>query len=140
MDWSQFNRGVFLVNVLGVVYNPAKKTILIGLRENDPYLKDLTWSFPGGRPTYKDELEDSLKEQVKLKTGLDIIVKNAFFAKTYPENREFLSVYYHCEVSGGVEQAGEKFTEIKWVKPTDVQKYFTTSLHSKVLEYLKGLE
>lgn len=39
----------------------------------------------------------------------------------------------------GKERAGEKFVEIKWVKPTDAQKYFTTSLHSDLLEHLKTL-
>ena len=55
-----------------------------------------------------------------------------------PEKREFLSIYYHCEIESGNEQAGEKFAELKWVKPSDVKKYFTTSLHPKILEYLKS--
>ncbi|MFA5052955.1 MAG: hypothetical protein WC565_02780 [Parcubacteria group bacterium] len=84
-------------------------------------------------------MEKYLKEQIRIKTGLEVNVKNVFFAKTYPEKREFLSIYYFCEISGGTEQAGEKFTEIKWVKPTDVTQYFTTSLHPKVLEFLAGI-
>lgn len=140
MDWKQFDRGVFLVNVLGIVYNPKAKQILIGRRENDPYIKELSWTFPGGRPTYDAELETCLLEQIKRKTGLDVAVRNVIFAKMYPEKREFLSIYYHCDVVGGQERAGEKFVEMKWVKPTDVQKYFTTSLHPKVLAYLETLE
>jgi len=140
MDWTQFNRGVFLVNVLGIVYNPKTRQILIGKREKDPYIKELSWTFPGGRPAYNEELEFYLKNKIKIKTGLDVNVKKIVFAKTYPEKREFLSIYYFCEVVGGKEKAGEKFVEIKWVKPTDVQKYFTTSLHPNLLEYLKTLE
>ncbi|MBU3904631.1 MAG: NUDIX domain-containing protein [Nanoarchaeota archaeon] len=141
MDWTEFDKGVFLVNVLGIVYNPETRQILIGRREKDPYIKELSWTFPGGRPTYDKELEDSLKDEIKKKTGLDTTnIKEIVFAKTYPEKREFLSIYYLCETAGGGEKAGEKFVEIKWVKPTDVQKYFTTSLHPKLLEYLKSLE
>jgi len=140
MDWTQFDRGVFLVNVLGIVYNPKTRQILIGKREKDPYIKELSWTFPGGRPAYNEELEFYLKNKIKIKTGLDVNVKKIVFAKTYPEKREFLSIYYFCEVVGGKEKAGEKFVEIKWVKPTDVQKYFTTSLHPNLLEYLKTLE
>jgi ADP-ribose pyrophosphatase YjhB (NUDIX family) len=141
MDWTQFDRGVFLVNVLGIVYNPENKQILIGKRENDPLLKELSWSFPGGKPAYEEDLELYLKSEIRKKTGLDVDVKNIVFAKTYPENRKLLSIYYHCEIANrerGV--AGEKFTEIKWIKPTEVQQYFTTSLHPKILEYLKSLE
>lgn len=113
------------------------KQILIGKWEKDLYINKLTWVFPGGRPSYEEDLEFYPKKEIKIKTGLDIVIKKVVFAKTYPEKREFLSIYYLCEVVGGKEQAGEKFIEIKWIKPKDVKKYFTTSLHPKLLEYLK---
>ncbi|MFA6249969.1 MAG: NUDIX domain-containing protein [Candidatus Shapirobacteria bacterium] len=140
MDWSEFDRGVFLLNVLAIVYNPQTRQILIGLRQNDPYLKELSWCFPGGRPAYENDLEYYLKLEVKKKTNLDIEVKNIIFAKTYPEKREFLSIYYHCEVVGGQEKVGEKFVDLKWTKPSEVQSYFTTSLHPIILNYLKTLD
>lgn len=140
MDWTQFDKGIFLVNVLGIVYDPQAKLILIGKRENDPYLKELSWVFPGGRPTYEGELDDNLKTIIKDKTGLDTDVKEVVFAKTYPEKREFLSVYFCCVSSKQEVKAGNGFSEFKWVKPTEVQNYFTTSLHPKLLEYLKTLE
>jgi len=140
MDRKQFDRGVFLVNVLGVVYNPKTRQILIGKREDDPYIKELSWCFPGGRPGYNNDIEFYLKHEIKIKTGLEVDVKKVIFAKTYPEKREFLSIYYYCEVSGGEEKAGEKFVELKWIKPSDVQKYFTTSLHPRLLDFLKTLD
>ncbi len=140
MDWNQFDKGVFLVNLLGIIYDPKTKKILIGKRENDPYIKELSWCFPGGRPGYVDDLEFYLKEQIKIKTGLEVEPKKIVFAKTYPEKREFLSIYYYCEVLGGEEKAGDKFVEIKWVRPTEVVNYFTTSLHQKVLDFLRTLE
>ncbi len=140
MDWSEFDRGIFLLNVLAIIYDPKTRQILIGRRENDPYLKELSWCFPGGRPDYKEDLEYYLKLEANKKTNLDVEVKEVIFAKTYPEKREFLSIYYHCQIVGGQEKAGEKFVEIKWVKPSEVQNYFTTSLHPKVLKYLKTLD
>lgn len=140
MDWKEFDRGVFLVNALAVVIDPETKKIIIGLRKNDPFLKELSWSFPGGRPAYTKDLEEYLKHEVKIKTNLDIDVKEVIFAKTYPEKREFLSIYYLCEKISGEAKAGEKFSEVKWIEPTEVQKYFTTSLHPKLLEILKSLK
>ena len=139
MDLQKFDRGVFLVNVLGIVYNPETKKILIGKREDDPYLKELSWSFPGGRPEYKDDIEYYLESEIKNKTGVEIEVKDVVFAKTYPEQRKFLSIYYYCEVIGGTEKAGEKFSEIKWIIPIEVQKYFTTSIHPILMDYLRKL-
>ncbi len=140
MDWKQFDRGVFLVNVLGIIYNPQTRQILIGRREKDPFIKELSWSFPGGRPGYEDDLEVYLCREVKKKTGLDVNPGQVVFAKTYPEKREFISIYYLCEIRGGQQRAGEKFVELKWIRPNETKKYFTTSLHPKLLEYLERLE
>ncbi|MGC9310143.1 MAG: NUDIX hydrolase [Candidatus Aenigmatarchaeota archaeon] len=140
MDWAKFERGVFLVNVQGIVYDPKARKIIIGRRVNDPYIKELSWSFPGGRPAYEENIEEYLRFEVRKKTGLEVEVVKTVFAKTYPEKREFLSIYYLCNVRGGKEKAGEKFAEIIWVKPSDVMKYFTTSLHPKLLDYLRSLD
>jgi len=142
MDLSKFDKGVFLVNLLGIVYDEKTRKILIGRRENDPNIKELSWVFPGGRPGYSKDLEYHLVERIKEKTGLDVGVKNVVFAKTYPERREFLSVYYdcECEIVDGEEKLGGGLVELKWVKPSEVEKYFTTSLHAKILKYLKTLE
>jgi 8-oxo-dGTP diphosphatase len=142
MDWTIFKKGVFLVNLLGIIYDSNTKKILIGKRVDDPHLKDLSWVFPGGRPDYKKEMDDNLKYEIKENTGLEVNVKHVVFAKTYPEKREFLSIYYHCELtsSGQKEVTEGNLKELKWVKPSEVENYFTTSIHPTILEYLKGLE
>lgn len=137
---AKYEKGIFLVNLLGIVYDTKVKQILIGRRENDAYFENLSWCFPGGTPYYENELEVYLKDQIKRKTALNVEIKKVVFAKTYPEKREFLSIYYHCEPISGEARAGEKFVEIKWINPTEVQDYFTTSLHPKLLEYLRTVE
>lgn len=130
LNWDEFDRGVFLLNVHAVVLKNGK--ILIGRREKDSYIKRLSWSFPGGRPAYEEDLEYYLKLEVKKKTNLDIDPEKVIFAKTYPEDRQFLSIYYLCRIVGGEEKAREKFKEIKWIKPKELKTHFTTSLHPKL--------
>ncbi len=137
LDWEEFDRGVFLLNVHAIISREGK--ILIGRRENDPYIKQLTWSFPGGRPAYEEDLEYYLKLEVKKKTRIDVEPEQVIFAKTYPEDRQFLSIYYLCRIIGGTEKAGEKFVEIKWVKPEELKDYFTTSLHPKLYQMILDL-
>ncbi|MCX6814084.1 MAG: NUDIX hydrolase [Candidatus Aenigmarchaeota archaeon] len=139
MDWNKFDRGVFLVNCLAVIYNPKTKKILIGKRENDPNIRKLGWCFPGGRPGYEKDIEYYLQKEVEKKTGLRIGRGKVVFAKTYPEKREILSIYYYVTMDSGEAKPGEKFTEVKWIKPTEVKKYFTTSLHPEVFKFLKTL-
>lgn len=138
-EWRKEDRGLYLVNVLGIVFDPKTRKILIGKRENDPYIKELSWSFPGGRPEYDEELEDGLKREIKKKTGLNVESLGAVFARAVPEKKEFLIIYYLCEVIDGEEKAGEKFVELKWVEPEEVEKYFTTSFHSELKEYIMNI-
>ena len=142
MEWNKFDKGVFLVNVAGIVYDPEKKKILIGRREKDEFLPQLTWCFPSGRPTYKHSLGMCLRMEIKKKTNLDVNVVDCFFARTLPEKPELLMVYYFCEVveESDKPKAMEKFKEIKWVKPTEVEKYFTTSIDPVVMQFLEALD
>lgn len=139
MDWKNCDRGVFFLNVLGIIFDSDSKKLLIGKRENDPFFDKLTWGFPGGRPAYLEDIEYYLKLEIKKKTNLDVEVGKIIFAKTYPENREFLSIYYHCKVVGGNEKPGEKFSQLKWISVSEIENYFTTSIHPKLLDYLKTL-
>ena len=139
INWEEFDKGVYLVNVLGVIFNPKTRKILIGRRKKDLYIKELGWCFPGGRPIYGEDLEKGLKREIKKKTNLNIESLGVIFAKAYPEKKEFLSIYYLCEVIGGKEKAGEKFAEVKWVNPEELEKYFTTSFHPKLKEYINNL-
>lgn len=139
MAMRRFDRGLFLVNALAIIYKDGK--ILVGKRKGtDPYIKELTWTFPGGRLYHTKSLEDSLKAEVKKKTNLDVEIKKLVFARVWPEKKEFLLLYYYCEPTGGTEKAGEKFTEIKWVKPTEVTEYFTSSVDLEIMEFLRQLE
>ncbi len=140
INWNEFDRGVFLVNCLGIIYDEKSKKILIGKRKDDPYLKGLGWCFPGGMPSYNHDLEEYLKHEIKIKTNIDVDIRQLIFAKTYPEERKLLSIYYLCTATGGKEKAGEKFVEVKWISPKEVKKYFSTSIHPFILGYLNNLK
>lgn len=140
MEFGEFNRGIFVVNVLGIVYDKETKKILIGKRVNDPYFKRLSWCFPGGRPGYSEDLEHYLTLEIKKKTNIEVEIEKVVFAKTYPEDRRLLSIYYLCGYKSGEVVHGEKFVEVKWIDPKEVKNYFTTSLHPKLLAYLDKLD
>lgn len=130
----------FSVIVLGIIFDPQKKKILIGRRENDPLLPEVSWCFPGGRAKIGEDVDKTLKNNLKAKTGL--IVKNlgSIFAKTYPEKEDLLAVYFLCESFEGEEEAGDDLKELKWVDPEELENYFTTSFHKKLKEFLIDLK
>ena len=139
MESKTLQKGVYYPIVLGIIFDPKRKKILIGKRKDQKDIKGLPWAFPGGRPEYGEELEDAIKREIKEETNLDIESIGVVFAKTYAEKRDLLAIYFLCGIVGGNEKANEDFSETKWVKPKELKKYFTTSFHPKLQEYLEGL-
>ena len=129
----------FEVVILGIILNPKTKKILIGRRENDPNIPNLTWCFPGGRATYEEDVDKTLKRNVKAKTGYDVKNLGAIFSKTFHEKPDFLGVYFLTQVFEGQEKPGHDLVELKWVSPNELENYFTTSFHKKLKQYLIDL-
>jgi len=140
IDFKKHKKGIFVVIVLGIIFDPLKRKILIGRRIQDPHIKELTWAFPGGKPEYSEDLEDAVVREVKEETNLNVESLGPVFAKTYPEKSELLSIYYLCELKGGKEKAGDDFIELKWVTPDELESYFSTSFHPKLKEYIMNLK
>ncbi len=134
MEINQFN-----VIILGIIFDPKTRRVLIGRGKNDPYVPKLTWCFPGGRLSDDGEINKSLKEKIKEQTGLEVKNLGAVFAKTYEEKRDLLAIYFFCEAIRGKLKADGKIKELKWVKPLEVEKHFTTSFHPRLKEYLVHL-
>src|SRR3989304_6743652 len=90
----------FQVVVIGIIFDPKERKVLIGRRENDPYFPQVSWTFPGGRLADDGEINKTLKERIKAQTGLNVKNLGAVFAKTYEERRDMMAVYFLCEALG----------------------------------------
>ena len=140
MKSKTLNKAKYFTILLGVIFDTKTRKILIGKRKKDHYITKLTWAFPGGRLDAKGDLEKTLVKKIKQKTGYNVKSLGSIFAKTYPEKKDFLSIYYLCEATSGKQKVGKDFTELKWVKPQEMQKHFTTSFHPKLKEYIMNLK
>ena len=130
----------FNVVVIGVIFDPAKKKILIGKREHDSYFPELKWCFPSGRLNNGDEVDKALKDHIKKKTGYEVKNLGSIFTKTYPEKENLVAIYFLCEAVGGEEKAAEDLVELKWVSPDEIEEIFNTSFNSRLKEYLISLK
>lgn len=129
-----------MINLVAIVYNKKLNKILIGRRTKDQFIKQLSWSFPGGRPEYSQDLEMSLKQEIRKKTGINSIeIENIIFARITPEIENQAIIYYYCETEQKEIKAGEKFIEVKWIDAKDYKKYFKTSIHKKIISFLREL-
>jgi len=130
----------FLVIILAIIFDSEKRKILIGKRENDPYVEELSWVFPGGRLISEETEEQTIKRIVKEETGLEVENLGTVFSRIIPERKDFFLIYNLCELVGGKEKAGGDIKELKWVSPDELQSYFTTSFDPKLKEYINNLK
>ena len=59
---------------------------------------------------------------------------------TRKENPGFILIYHLCEVTGGKEKPGDNIKELKWVRPEELEKYFSISFHPHMKEYIMNLK
>jgi len=130
----------FKVIHLGIVFDPSTRKILIGRRENDPYVSELKWTPPGGRIISGEDLEVSLKAKIKEQTGFEVENLGNIFAMIPKEKKDFILLLYLCEVVGGEEKVGGNLKELKWVKPEELDDYFTIAYHPHLREYILNLK
>ena len=123
---------------LGIIIKEGK--VLIGQRkEKDPYVKELTWVFPGGK---FDSLnfEEELTAKIKEETWLSVYVNQLIHARLIPDSPEkkvkIIAIYYHCTPVSGKENAEGDLKKLSWVEPTKVFHYFTTSTADEVVSFL----
>ncbi len=130
--------------VLPIITND-KGEVLIGEREEkDEWVQNLTWVFPGGELECI-EIEEEVKKITKNTTNLDVKVKQLIAARNHPgsgfKKAQIVALYFHCTVEGRRKiKAGGSINKLKWVKPLDVFKYFTTSTCDEVTKFLTMIE
>jgi ADP-ribose pyrophosphatase YjhB (NUDIX family) len=125
----------FRVKIMGIVFEPKSRKILIGKRFNDK-----AYSFLEGELNYKEELDKCLKKVAKEKTGYIVHNLGAVYVKNKLKKRDELEIYFLCEATEGKEKPGKNIAELKWVKPKEVEKKLKTKLPARLKEYLLGLE
>jgi ADP-ribose pyrophosphatase YjhB (NUDIX family) len=128
---------------LAIIHNKKNK-VLIGHRENDEIVENLSWSFPGGK-LESLKFDEQLVKLVHDGTGYTIQVRNLISARLFPDvtlsNTQIVALYFDCIIQSEKRSRikENKFKELKWVTPMDVFKYFTSSTSDDVTKYLSTL-
>ena len=128
---------------LGIIVKDGK--VLIGARnKKDPWVDNLSWVFPGGQ-MHTLNFNEEIKKNIKKETGLEVNVKALVTSRIHPDsgfkNVQIVALYFYCEpVSKKEEKSGKNLSKLKWVKPSDVFKFFTTSVSDEVTKFLIMIE
>jgi len=130
----------FRVELMGLIFNPKNREILIAKEENNPYLKKTVWRFPGCKANPGKKLEDNLKKCIKEKTGFSVEILGTVFARVPPEKGDMVLIYYLCESIKGKAKPKGSFSELKWVNPDELKNYFTTKFEKELQECINHLK
>jgi 8-oxo-dGTP diphosphatase len=129
----------FEVIVLGIVFNPSEKKILIAKKVSHSNPEEFAWYFPGGRLGVGEDIDHALKKKLKLKTGYTVQNIGTFFSRTYEDNPDVVSISFLTKVFEGEEKPGDDVLELKWVNPAEIEEYFKVPIHRKLKEFLLEL-
>lgn len=124
--------GKFYVRIVGIIFNPKERKILIGKNKGDKH-----HSFVDGELKYDEELNLGLKRVAKEKTGYDISNLGSIFAGL--REKDELAIYFLCEIKDGKAKPGKNVKEIKWVKSKEIEKLINEKLPGKLKEYLNSI-
>lgn len=122
---------------LGVVINGHGEVLLIKRvkEEKGTGGSALTWAFPGGRQRLSESRSESVAREVLTETGYKIKSIKEISFRLHPQFPVFIT-YHLCKLVSPKPVAKPKepheIAEIKWVKPKEIKKLFTTDFDPKV--------
>ena len=129
------NETIFYVKVVGIIFDPTTRKILVGKNHGDE-----KYSFLEGDLTNEEELDKCLKRTIKEKTGFTAHNLGAIYAENMLQDDKKIKLHFLCEVRESKEIPGKDVEEIIWVKPSEVEEKIGVKLPSRLHEYVTNLE
>ena len=119
---------------VAIIHRQGK--LLIAKRPAGKHLAGL-WEFPGGKKEKYETWRDCLKREIKEELNLEIAVRphDWEIAFTYPEKQVLLR-FHRCSILGGKEK-GLEGQELRWVLPSELEKYNFPPANQTIVEKLK---
>jgi len=129
----------FKVVLVGMIYNPSDRKILIGKGNLDPS-SPTGWCFPGAKLKKEKDIDKRLKVKIFEQTGYKVKNLGSIFVRVPKKEPDTVIVYFLCEVFSGKEKPGMGLTELKWINPSEAKNYFAKNMNSRLEEYFMSLD
>ena len=115
--------------------------VLIGrLKGQNSLIPRMNWTFPFKKVEEGDSPRKAIKNLFSDEMSMNIDIKRFLIKHTPSENARIEQYFYELKCSYGNPRSSKEFSNFTWVKPTQVLKYFETSMNKEIMDYLNFLE
>ncbi len=128
----------FKIALVCLVADKSTGKLLIGRRENDPYVKGLKWSFIGGRLNYGENPKEKIGRLIEESIGVSALNVKLISSMPHSNQENMFMNYFYCELGEGKLVVKGSFVGLKWVSLDELEDCFTTTLQPDVKEYIEG--
>lgn len=125
---------------IGIVLNKDNEVLIVKRKKKEYTVtgKEFIWSFPGGRQEKEETREERVREEILAETGYKVKPVKLIHIRIHPDTEKMVA-YFICELENVNQQdikEKDEIEDVKWVKPVDLEKYFTTDIDPEVKKYL----
>lgn len=121
-----------------ILYKDAR-VLIAKLRYKDALMPKVEWTFPYVL-LKESESPRVLVKNVFKEFGIEAD-PGKFFLKCVPsENFKIEEYYYESKYQKGFVANSKVYSQFAWVLPTQILKYFTTTVNKELMDYLRSLE
>jgi mutator protein MutT len=121
-----------------VIIQNSKREILLEKRDNKVLSYPNTWCLPGGMMDYGEDIETTVKREVKEELGVDVKVirKSSKIYENIPnkDNRfHSVDIPFYAKIINGTPKAKDETSEVKWFKPSEIRRMKLAYSHKELL-------
>jgi hypothetical protein len=121
-----------------IMYKDAR-VLIAKLRYKEALIPKMEWTFPYVM-LKENESPRVLVKGIFSEFGLQAD-PGRFFLKCVPsENFKIEEYYYESKYKKGFVTNSKIYSQFAWVLPTQILKYFTTTINKELMDYLRSLE
>ena len=121
-----------------ILYKDAR-ILIAKLRYNEALIPKMDWTFPYVL-LREGESPRILVKNIFSEFGVQADPGRFFLKCTPSENPKVEEYYYESKYKKGFVTNSKVYSQFAWVLPTQILKYFTTTVNKELMDYLRSLE
>lgn len=128
-----------MIKIAKAIMHKDARVLIAKLRYTDALMPKVDWTFPYVMLKESESPRVLVKDMFK-EFGVQAD-PGKFFLKCVPsENFKIEEYYYESKYQRGFVTNSKVYSQFAWVLPTQILKYFKTTINKELMDYLRSLE